>query len=451
MSKKKTNEEFIKDLSMLQNGIVALDWYVGADTKIRFQCKNGHVWSAKPSNILSGFGCPYCAGRHKTKETLQHELDLIGSEIVVVGEYVNSKTKIEFLCKNGHTWCAIPNSVLNGRGCPYCANKKVLPGFNDLWTTHPHIAKLLYDQEDGYKYTYGSGKKVTFVCPDCNSMLVKDIHVVCQSGLICHRCADGISYPNKFSRALLGLLPANNIQHEWQPDWAKPYSYDNYFEYNGNKYVLEMDGGLGHGKRSMLSNNNDIIGLRNDNTKDLLAHEHNVKVIRIDCDYPTDDRFEYIKNSVQLSELGQLFDLSNVDWAWCNEQGVRKMVKEVATMYANGVAVKMICYQVGHGYSTVARWLRQARTIGLCDYNEHESRVRAKGSANANSIPVNRYTINGHYVDTYSSMSEASRILKISESHISACCNNYKCDVYGYKWYKAYDKNQPDKTKIIIN
>lgn len=449
MSKRKTNEEFIKDLSMLQSGIIALDPYINAVTKIRFQCKSGHVWSAKPSNILSGFGCPYCAGRHKTKEALQHELDLIGNEITVVGEYVNSKTEIEFSCKNGHTWCAVPTSVLGGRGCPYCANKKVLPGFNDLWTTHPHIAKLLQNPEDGYKYTYGSGKKVTFICPDCGSTSVKDIHVVCQNGLACHMCSDGISYPNKFSRALLSLLPVNNVQHEWQPDWVKPYSYDNYFEYNGCKYILEMDGALGHGKRSMSSNRNDIVGLRNDNLKDLLAHEHNINVIRIDCDYPTDNRFEYIKHSVQSSELGQLFNLSNIDWTWCNEQGVRKMVKEVANMYADGLAVKTICKQIGHSSSTVARWLRQARSIGLCDYNEHESRIRARGSANANSIPANRYTMDGHYVATYSSMSEASRILKISESHISACCNNSKCDVHGYRWYKACDINQPNKTKVM--
>ena len=85
----------------------------------------------------------------------------------------------------------------------------------------------------------------------------------------------------------------------------------------------------------------------------------------------------------------------------------------------------------------------------MCDYNEHESRIRARGSANANSISANRYTIDGRYVATYPSMSEASRILNISESHISACCNSSKCDVHGYRWYKAYDTNQPDKTKVM--
>lgn len=32
-----------------------------------------------------------------------------------------------------------------GKRCPVCAGKKVLVGYNDLWTTHPEIAKLLKD------------------------------------------------------------------------------------------------------------------------------------------------------------------------------------------------------------------------------------------------------------------------------------------------------------------
>lgn len=32
-----------------------------------------------------------------------------------------------------------------GKRCPVCAGKKVLIGYNDLWTTHPEVAKLLKD------------------------------------------------------------------------------------------------------------------------------------------------------------------------------------------------------------------------------------------------------------------------------------------------------------------
>lgn len=33
------------------------------------------------------------------------------------------------------------NEMTNDDPCPYCENKKVLAGYNDLKTTHPNIAK----------------------------------------------------------------------------------------------------------------------------------------------------------------------------------------------------------------------------------------------------------------------------------------------------------------------
>ena len=48
-------------------------------------------------------------------------------------------------CELGHEWAVpIANRTRNpghDPGCPYCHNRKVLPGFNDLATTHPEIAK----------------------------------------------------------------------------------------------------------------------------------------------------------------------------------------------------------------------------------------------------------------------------------------------------------------------
>lgn len=44
-------------------------------------------------------------------------------------------------CPRGHSWQAnIKNRVLSNCGCPYCASKKIMPGFNDLCTTEPKLA-----------------------------------------------------------------------------------------------------------------------------------------------------------------------------------------------------------------------------------------------------------------------------------------------------------------------
>ena len=52
-------------------------------------------------------------------------------------------TKMPWKCKShGHTWETSPNKrTSRGDDCPYCGNKKVWTGFNDLKTKFPEIAK----------------------------------------------------------------------------------------------------------------------------------------------------------------------------------------------------------------------------------------------------------------------------------------------------------------------
>ena len=67
------------------------------------------------------------------------------------------------------------NEMIKDGSCPYCENKKVLAGYNDLKTTHPNIAKewgienylLGIGGPEGYKYN--STKRVYWKCPKCNT------------------------------------------------------------------------------------------------------------------------------------------------------------------------------------------------------------------------------------------------------------------------------------------
>jgi DNA-directed RNA polymerase subunit RPC12/RpoP/predicted GIY-YIG superfamily endonuclease len=51
-----------------------------------------------------------------------------------------SNKKMRWRCSRGHSWTVSVNNRSKGNGCPYCANKKLLKGFNDVATTHPEIA-----------------------------------------------------------------------------------------------------------------------------------------------------------------------------------------------------------------------------------------------------------------------------------------------------------------------
>ena len=52
-----------------------------------------------------------------------------------------SHKKIWWKCQKRHEWQAVIADRNRGRGCPYCAGKKVVKGYTDLQTINPALAK----------------------------------------------------------------------------------------------------------------------------------------------------------------------------------------------------------------------------------------------------------------------------------------------------------------------
>ena len=125
--KHRNNEEFIRDVNIINPQIEPLEQFVKTDTKIKFRCKIcGHIWSAKPNHILEGHGCPECGGsRNKTNEEFLHEINLVNPDINPITPYVNAKTKITCLCKTcGKEFDSYPNNLLSGSGCTKCDGRR---------------------------------------------------------------------------------------------------------------------------------------------------------------------------------------------------------------------------------------------------------------------------------------------------------------------------------------
>lgn len=79
-----------------------------------------------------------------------------------------SNKKVQWQCPAhaDHIWTASVNNRTNAKNprCPYCAGTRVLAGFNDLATTHPHLAVQLIDQDIALTISAGSGKKQLWQC-----------------------------------------------------------------------------------------------------------------------------------------------------------------------------------------------------------------------------------------------------------------------------------------------
>ena len=111
--------------------------YEGMTEPVPWQCQEGHTWRARPGQVLlkAKTWCPVCAGRARLDlHQLQEHAARRGGECLAE-KYVNSKSKVPWKCKDGHTWQATPNNVLHHkRWCPHC--RKIVGAVssqNEIW------------------------------------------------------------------------------------------------------------------------------------------------------------------------------------------------------------------------------------------------------------------------------------------------------------------------------
>jgi hypothetical protein len=140
----------------------------GSSKKYKWRCAANHFWEISSAARVSGNGCPFCSGRLAIAgvndlRTIDPDLaiELVETDPSTIKR--NSGKKLKWRCKKGHIFIARAASRKIDSGCPYCTNKKVLEGFNDLATTHPELAKELVDT-DPKKLIGGSLKRVSWIC-----------------------------------------------------------------------------------------------------------------------------------------------------------------------------------------------------------------------------------------------------------------------------------------------
>lgn len=122
-SKRKTTEWYTHELSIKNPTIAALDEYLGSSVNIRHQCLVCYyIWSARPSNILFGKGCPNC--KRNVKLTTETFKEKIPSTIILRSEYKGAFAPIDCECGICHyRWTSKTAHQLPKMKypCPKCA------------------------------------------------------------------------------------------------------------------------------------------------------------------------------------------------------------------------------------------------------------------------------------------------------------------------------------------
>lgn len=142
-------------------------------------CDIGHEWETVVAyRTLDGTGCPVCSGKIVSDS---NRLSLLYPDIAAAWHptkngdltpddvHYSSNKKRWWICKVSldHQWDATPNARTVGRGCPFCAGKRVADS-NRLSTNYPGVAREWHPTKNGDLtpdgFTVASNMKVWWRC-----------------------------------------------------------------------------------------------------------------------------------------------------------------------------------------------------------------------------------------------------------------------------------------------
>ena len=155
----------------------------GTHRRCWWLCEKGHEWQVAPTSLVQGSGCPYCAGKRAwagesdlattTPELARQWHPTKNGALTPMQVMAGSEKKVWWLCDRGHDYKAHVFSRTQGTDCPYCAGRKVWPGFNDIGTVFPVLASQWHPTLNGElkpsMLTKGSHKQVWWQCAEGHS------------------------------------------------------------------------------------------------------------------------------------------------------------------------------------------------------------------------------------------------------------------------------------------
>ena len=346
-------------------------------------------------------------------------------------------------------------------GCSCCNGTVIIDSINSIYKTDTWMIPYI-GEECAKTHTYNSNDKVEVICPDCgkvkhNKMLICNIYK--RKSIAC-TCSDKISYPNKFAYELLNQLDKiykfDYLEHEYSPNWIKPRRYDNYFIYKGVKYILEMDGGLGHGKGNYKNNMTAEESKYIDDYKDKLAIDNGIEVIRIDCEL---SHLEFIKQNILKSKLNELFNLNNdIDWLKCGLYAISNLMKEACEYKKNNPELSTVDIGKTMGFSrnTIKNWLKKGYLLDLCEYNSEVEKIKGRKKNNGSSKKQLIILKNDICLKIFPSAIDLEQLslnefgIKLSANNIRQVCLREKKSHQGFQFKYIEDLIQEEYVKYNI-
>ena len=268
----------------------------GSNIKAWWKCDNGHEWYATIRSRVTGHGCPICSNNKVLIGF--NDLKTTNPEILEIWNYDKNKSdapsnyshgstrKVWWKCDKGHEWKASISSITRGNRCPYCANQRLLKGFNDLASRYPELLDYWDYDKNEIKPNEIFSKSPQLIWWKCDKghSYKQSLNIKTRGNIFsCPICSkyQRISIPEKIIYFYVSKV-FDDVIENFKSDWLDKKEIDMFIpklnigiEYDGFRYHKTIE---------------------EDRKKDLLCDKHNTKLIRIrEKDCPN-----YKSNSIKI-------------------------------------------------------------------------------------------------------------------------------------------------------
>ncbi len=487
--------EVAKDWDYEGNGTLQpSDVVFGYTKNVWWKCSVcGNRWQAKVNaRTVRGTNCPKCSQAKRQQDrrsVLLKERGCIRDPFLIfewnyekngslLPENVTpgSNKKVWWKCsKCSSEWQATISNRAHGRGCPYCLNRKVRVGFNDLATTHPELAAEWDFEKNGdltpQMVTYGSGRKIWWKCPLGHSYQANLLHRA--HGTNCPICNSG----RQTSFAEQAIYFYIKKIH---PDAINRYTeiFDNGMELDifipSLRVGIEYDGIFWHKEK-----------LERERKKYLICQQNNIRLIRVreapfttesDLSSPIiadnmyhmdnlDDQKNLEKFIIQFlmeleswrrekkpdyfdidlerdgNEIRRQYLVSKQEGALdkthpkiAEEWDYQKNGELVPSMFQSGSSVRVWwrCSECGHEWKTSI----SHRTSGSGCERCFKRKIR--GGAHPGAVCIYQYDLEGNFIKKWDCIADAAKALHQNAANLGSCARHERAKAGGYRWEFIY-------------
>lgn len=265
--------------------------YINTNTKLNYICKNNHICNITFDDFRKGNRCSKCSGNEKFTFEYVNQYFKDNNCKLLSTEYINAHTKLSYICKNNHNAITIFGTFRFGSRCLKCCNEEKKLTYEFVYNYFKINGYTLLSTE--YK---NAMTKMQFLCNNNHKSSIPFNNF--QSGIRCGKCK------NKTEAIILEFLKNNYNNITFQPsfDWCKNKNklpFD--FLLNDLNILIECDG---RQHFSQVSNwQSPDFNLKNDIYKSNLAINNGYKIIRIFQEDVFGNKFnwqELLKESIEF-------------------------------------------------------------------------------------------------------------------------------------------------------